>query len=217
MPASSQIIDLRKLLAERFSAPALRTGGQLPSGLPALDQALGGVGLPKGGITEIASPRPSAGSASLLHAFLGQAVRDASFVALIDGADSFDPQPLGCRRLRHLLWVRCAHAREAIKAADLLVRDGNFPLVILDLVLNKPEELRKIPQSNWYRLQRLVEPSTTALLILTRRRMISSAQTRLVLAHSWKLADFRRADSLGKITFEGQRGQTHAGKIAEAI
>jgi hypothetical protein len=57
--------------------------------------------------------------------------------------------------LRQLLWMRCTKALEAVKAADLLLRDGNFPLVIVDLILNSPEELRKIPQTTWYRLQRL--------------------------------------------------------------
>ena len=89
--------------------------------------------------------------------------------------------------LRHLLWVRCSKASEAIKAADLLLRDGNFPLVIIDLVLNTPEELRKISQTNWYRLQRLVELMPTACLVLTRYEMVASAQLKLVLENSWSL------------------------------
>ena len=74
-----------------------------------------------------------------------------------------------------------------MQAADLLLRDGNFPLVILDLVLNPVEELRKIPPSNWYRLQRLVEPAPTAFLVLTPRSMISSAQ--------WKLSSGESLDA----------------------
>ena len=101
-------------------------------------------------------PGTSAGSASLIHALVHCAYRDNYFLALIDGRDSFDPCGLDNTWLQHLLWVRCSKATEAVKAADLLLRDGNFPLVIVDLVLNAPEELRKIPQTNWYRLQRLV-------------------------------------------------------------
>src|SRR5206468_4710380 len=101
-------------------------------------------------------------------------------ISLIDGRDSFDPQPLGNSCLRHLLWVRCHKAFEAVKAADLLLRDGNFPLVIVDLVLNPPEELRKIPQTSWYRLQRLVEPTSAVCLVLTRHSMVSSAQLKIV-------------------------------------
>jgi hypothetical protein len=91
--------------------------------------------------------------------------------------------------LGNLLWIRCAKALEAIQAADLLLRDANFPLVVLDLVLNAADELRKIPQTSWYRLQRLVEATPTAFLVLTRTSMISSAQLKLSLDNAWRLAD----------------------------
>jgi hypothetical protein len=67
------------------------------------------------------------------------------------------------------------------------LRDGNFPLVILDLVLNPPEELRKILPTSWYRLQRLVESAPTACLILTQQGMVGSAQLKLVLENVWTL------------------------------
>jgi hypothetical protein len=57
------------------------------------------------------------------------------------------------------------------------------------LVLNTAEELRKIPQTSWYRLQRLVEAAPTAFLVLTRTSMISSAQLKLSLDNAWRLAD----------------------------
>ncbi|PYJ79754.1 MAG: hypothetical protein DME69_03510 [Verrucomicrobia bacterium] len=150
---AGSVLDLRKLLTERFPHAPAAAATQLVTGLAFLDEAIGG-GLPKGAITELISPEVSAGSASLIHALLETAQRDCYFLALIDGRDSFDPQPLGNACLGHLLWMRCTKALEAIKAADLLLRDGNFPLVIVDLVLNPREELRKIPQTNWYRLQR---------------------------------------------------------------
>jgi hypothetical protein len=90
--------------------------------------------------------------------------------------------------------VRCQKAMEAIQAADFLLRDGNFPLVVLDLVLNAVEELRKIPQTHWYRLQRLVEAAPTAFLVLTRRSMISSAQLKVSLDNAWQLNDLEKQD-----------------------
>jgi len=36
------------------------------------------------------------------------------------------PQTAGPIALRNLLWLRCAAAADAVKAADLLLRDGNF-------------------------------------------------------------------------------------------
>jgi hypothetical protein len=184
--AAGKIVDLRKLLAERFPQEPLAPADQLVTNLRVLNEATQG-GLTKGAITELSSPHPSAGSASLIAALLHHAVRENYFLALIDGRDSFDPESIGRAGLRHLLWVRCRKTSEAIQAADLLLRDANFPLVILDLVFNSTEELRKIPQTSWYRLQRLVEPAPTAFLVLTRRSMISSAQWKLALENHWTL------------------------------
>jgi hypothetical protein len=206
--AASRIIDLRKLLAERFPQEPLPPTDPLVTGLGIVDEALDG-GLTKGAITELTSASASAGSASLIAALLQRACRDRYFIALIDGRDSFDPQSIGSTALRHLLWVRCRKAAEAIQASDLLLRDANFPLVILDLILNPAEELRKIPQTNWYRLQRLVEPAPTAFLVLTRRSMISSAQWKLVLENRWPLSqlDGEATDLQAQLKIRVQRAQ----------
>jgi hypothetical protein len=202
-PARS-IVDLRKLLAERFPQRSVPATTLLPSGLAALDQIAGG-GLAKSAITEIISPHVSAGSTSLIHALLATARDTDQFIALIDGCDSFDPQSAATGCLPHLLWVRCHKAFEAIKAADLLLRDGNFPLVIVDLVLNTPEELRKIPQTSWYRLQRLVEAAPTACLVMSRQSMVSSAQLKLVLENRWTLADLEDENARARLRFRVQR------------
>jgi hypothetical protein len=198
MAANGKIIDLRKLLSERFPQTTTAASACLATGLSFLDQAIDG-GLPKGAITELISPQISAGSASLIHALLEAAHRDRYFVALIDGRDSFDPCALDNCALRHLLWVRCTRALDAIKATDLLLRDGNFPLVIVDLVLNPAEELRKIPQTSWYRLQRLVEASPAACLVLSRQSMVSSAQPKIVLENSWTLENFEAENALSRL------------------
>jgi hypothetical protein len=198
MAMSGKIIDLRNLLANRFPRPPISAATRLVTGLASFDQSIGG-GLPKGGITELISPRGSAGSASLVHGFIHGAYRDKYFVALIDGRDSFDPCALGNSILRQLLWVRCTKALEAIKAADLLLRDGNFPLVIVDLILYSPEELRKIPQTTWYRLQRLIESVPTACLVLTRYEMVSSAQLKLVLKNSWNLETLEKQGAISQL------------------
>ena len=197
MAANAKIIDLRNLLTESFPHLALTTATRLITGLSFLDEPIGG-GLPRGAITELISPRSSAGSASLIHALIYFAYRANYFVALIDGRDSFDACTLNNGCLQHLLWVRCSNASEAIKATDLLLRDGNFPLVIVDLVLNAPEELRKISQTNWYRLQRLVEVVPTACLVLTRYEMVSSAQLKLLLENSWDIRTFETEDALSR-------------------
>ena len=202
--AAGNIVDLRKLLAERFPHPAMPASSFFTTGLSFLDQ-IGGGGLPKSAITELITPKRSAGSTSLVHELLRSAQRDQHFVALIDGSDSFDPGSSDNSALRHLLWVRCRKAFDAIKAADLLLRDGNFPLVIVDLVLNTPQELRKIPKTSWYRLQRLVEPVPTACLIINRQGMVSSAQLKLVLENSWTLETLEKDDAISHLRFRVQR------------
>ena len=206
--AANRIIDLRTLLAERFPQEPLSPADRLVTGLPAFDETLGG-GLTKGAMTELISTSPNTGSASIIAALLQRACHERYFIALIDGRDSFDPQSISGATLHHLLWVRCRKASEAMQAADLLLRDGNFPLVILDLVLNPLAELDRIPTSNWYRLQRLVEPVPTAFLVLTPRSMISSAQWKLLLENRWTLPqlDWEAADLQMQLQIRVQRAQ----------
>src|SRR5207302_3090824 len=208
MAASRQIIDLRNLLAERFQHPPAHAGGQIS--IPLLGRASDG-GLGKGAITEIISPNPSAGSALLIHNLLQIAQRDRFFLALIDGSDSFDIYDSGA--LQHLLWVRCDKASEAVKAADFLLRDGNFPLVILDLVLNTMDELRRIPATTWYRLQRLVEPTPTAFVVISRHNMAASARTKIVLENRWTLPDLSRDNPSAQLHFKVRRAKTIASAL----
>ena len=209
MAASDKIIHLRQVLAERFPQTAAPAADRLSTGLAEIDDAIGG-GLPKNVITELSSPNLSAGSALLTHALLQNAHRRAFFLALVDGRDSFDPRTAGETALRNLLWIRCSAAAQAVKAADFLLRDGNFPLVVLDLVLNPAEELRKIPQSNWYRLQRLVEAAPTAFLVLTRQSIISSAQLKLSINNAWRLADLYQTDVTTRLKIQVNR--IHGGR-----
>jgi RecA/RadA recombinase len=187
MPMSGKLIDLRNLLANRFPRAPKSVGTRLITGLAFFDQSVGG-GLPKGAITELITPPRSAGSASLVHAFIHGAYRDKYFVALIDGRDSFDPCALGNSILRQLLWVRCTKALEAVKAADLLLRDGNFPLLIVDLIFNSPAE--SVP---------------TACLVLTRYEMVSSAQLKLVLENSWNLETLEKHDAISQLRIAVKR------------
>jgi hypothetical protein len=209
MPGSGKIIHLRKLLAQRFPQLPQTATTRLVTGVPLLDRSSGG-GLPRAALTELTSPRTTAGSASIIHALIHTAYRDNYFLALIDGRDSFDPCGLDDCSLRHLLWVRCSKASEAIRAADLLLRDGNFPLLMLDLVLNSTEELRKIPQTNWYRFQRLVELVPTACLVLTPSEMVASAQVKLVLENSWNLETLEKQNAISQIQIDVKRSRFQA-------
>src|SRR5262245_7974763 len=190
------IVQLRQLLAERV--PNLRTfapdgsrstraeASQWPNGLAQMDELLHG-GLPKGGITELVVQNTGSGSALIAVSLLRRVHETNQWLGLIDGRDSFDPTGLDNALWTRLLWVRCRDAAQAMKAADLLLRDGNLPVALLDLRLNPAAQLRKIPATTWYRLQRILEQTTTALLVLTPWGMVSSAQVRLSLRSQFTL------------------------------
>ena len=185
MPAAN-IIELRQLLAERF--PGLRTRADelsaakhaaWPTGVPQLDGPLRG-GLAKGALAEIVAERPGCGSTLLMTALLQRALGENKFTAVIDGQDSLDVTQLGAD-LSRLLWVRCRGAVEALKAADLLLRDGNVPIVLLDLASTPAIQLRKIPATTWYRFQRLLEQTSAVCVVLVPRPMVTPAQARITL------------------------------------
>lgn len=176
MSHAGKIIELRDLIARHASTPPPRRSSLL-TGIDALDQAMRG-GLVMGGVVELVCPFQAMGGSSLMVAILRQVARSA---ALIDGHDTFDPQSAGSDLLAHLLWIRCRATAEAIRAADLLLRDGNLALIFLDLRDNSASELRKIPSSTWYRFQRILEPTAVALLVLTPRPLVPCARARLGL------------------------------------
>ena len=86
--------------------------------------------------------------------------------------------------------------------------DGNFPIVLLDLVLNSPDEFRRIPATSWYRLQRLTENSSTAFLVLSRRSLVASAHLKLTLLNNWNLQTFERKDALSFLELEVTRSHS---------
>ena len=187
MPLNRTIIHLHELIERHRSAPPPRAAARLETGIATLDETLEG-GLPKGALVEIVSVLPGGGASSLLVSLLRKSAAASRWSALIDGHDNFDPASAGEAVLSCLLWVRCRTADEALRSADLLLRDGNLPLVVLDLRGNAEAELRRIPTPQWYRLQRAIEPTGLAGLILTPRPMIPCAQARLLLENRPGLA-----------------------------
>lgn len=194
MPAAPEkLAALRRQLAERFPTVPRTPGRLLSTGIPAFDNATGG--LPLAAITEIVCAAPSCGS----HLFLGQllaATRTTrTRVALVDSTDSFDPASFDEDLLAHLIWVRCATTASALAAADLLARDANLGLVFLDLRRAPEADLRRVPAPQWYRLQRAVEPTDLALVVETPRACVPSAQVRFGLnaSHAAGALDRERA------------------------
>lgn len=171
---------LRRMLAERFPESGRTRSGELPTGVARIDEALGG-GLPAGRLTELVSVGPSSGGQSVLAAALASARARRARAALVDAGEGFDPQALEDQCLRHLVWVRCRPILRALQAAEILVRDGNFALVALDLRGTAGADWRRVPATAWYRLQRAAEPGEAAVLVQTGEPRVPSAAYRLIL------------------------------------
>src|SRR5262249_22409209 len=150
------IVELRQLLAEKFPGVRMTAGRpetlakRWPTGVSSVDFHLRG-GFATSALTEIISGGVCCGSSLLLGALIQGAEKNGEWVALIDGADSFDPGALRNEELSRLLWIRCSNPREAMKAADLLLHDGTIPIVAIDLIGCVLKQLRRIPSSTWHR------------------------------------------------------------------
>lgn len=205
MASLSKIIELRELLTAKYPPTCPKTGGCAPTGISRIDAVLHG-GLPIGGMTEIVCP---VGGGLFLTALARSTLGRCGLLALIDGSDAFDPTGVPKAALRRLLWVRCHTVAQAVQAADLVLRDGNLGLVVLDLRSCRPEEVRKISSTSWYRLQRVVEPTSTAFVVLTAQPLVSAARPRLRLEARLGLGSFdrRQDDLLDQLHVELVRGQ----------
>ena len=188
---SPTIEDLRKQLREKFP----QAHGHAP--LPDASSEVAGrpfetSSFPAGAISEII-PTSEGGGLSLWIAGLladpGEMAEFPKFV-LVDGGDSFDPASHTAASCSQVLWVRCSKIQEALKAADLLVRDGNVPFVILDLCGLPMAALRSIPASAWWRLKLLCETGACRLVVLSPSPLVPCANLRLSLTDGPNLADF---------------------------
>jgi hypothetical protein len=191
MESRREIIKLRQILEARFpGAPALRQ--KSPGTLsPILKRE--SFPLERGVVTELVSAVGSGGL--FLDRMLATTKNERSFAALIDPSRSFDPDSYLSETLQRLLCVFCATPEKAVKAADLLLRDGNLPLVLLDFQMAPVRAIGQLPANIWHRFQRLVENNGTALVVLTPRPMIEAARVRLVVRNAWNLTALRRLRS----------------------
>jgi len=62
---------------------------------------------------------------------------------------------------------RLSPLEKAFKAADILVQNGGFGLIVVDLRNIETTKVRKVPLTTWFRFARIAEKTQTALLFLT--------------------------------------------------
>jgi hypothetical protein len=178
--ASPTVSALRSLLAARFPEKTRRSSSGVSAGVRQVDDALGG-GLPAGRLTEIVSAAPSTGGQTLVASLLASTQVARQRIALVDGSDGFAPEAVPADLLRHMVWVRCRGPEQAFAVADILVRDGNYAAIVLDLRGCPERSLHRTPASTWYRLQRAAEDGTVAVLVQTQAALVPAVPWRLVL------------------------------------
>src|SRR5215469_9817008 len=150
-----------------------------PTGIAALDRNRdeGGPipGIPLGALTQIHAPLSlSSGKTALLVSLMAQLTRREQFCALVDAGDCFDPESAEAAgvNLARVLWVRCSMKQrlkpleQAFKAADILLQNGGFGLIAVDIGNVEEKLVRKIPLTTWFRFARVVERMPAALVFL---------------------------------------------------
>ena len=167
-----ELLRHRRLQAE---APPLRGQDRrllpLPTGVNVVDEPLGG-GLPRGQVSEVHGP-PSAGRTALVLSLAARVTRSGALAGWIDPRDRFDPATAASAGtdLARLLWLRgrAGSGRilsESAAATGTLVGAGLFDLVVLDLAGIPVPEIQRLPGATWIRLQRMIEATPTALVLV---------------------------------------------------
>ena len=160
-----------------------------PSGVCALDARLGG-GFPRGQLSELVGPR-SSGRTSLLLQMIAAATARGELVALVDALDMLDVESAAAAGIdfNRLLWIRghvvvnqglCRELNQraieqAIRAFTLVLQAGNFGLVVFDVAEAPADAVRRLPFTTWLRLQRMVEGSQTACILVGGEAMARSS------------------------------------------
>lgn len=183
--------EIRRQLREKFPAahgftPVSEIAANIPQTLFEIST------FPAGAISEIIPEAEGGGLSLWIAGLLAEPEEAAEFpkFVLVDGGDHFDPASYSFSACSQLLWVRCSKIQEALKAADLLVRDGNVPFVMLDLCGLPMASLRSIPTAAWWRLKQLCETGACRLVVLSPSPLVPCASLRLTLSTRLTLADF---------------------------
>ena len=213
MPKLTTIAALRTLVAAWTPTPVARGEDGVATGVAAIDAALGG-GLPRGRITELVSTAPSTGGELVLGALLASTRSARLRVALIDAGDGFVPGNYTPDLLRHLVWVRAHSLAEAISCADVVVRDGNYAVMILDVRGVPLRTLRQQPSHAWHRLRLSAEQSPGAVLVQSVQGFVPAVPWRLALRSVATLSALRatRVDRLTSLTVDVERGHALRGE-----
>lgn len=177
--------EVRRVLEERFPSQAPRCERAWEAEWESLTGAIS-----FRAVTEVCSEEAS--GRLFVDRVLATARRRGEWIGVVEAGRSFDFHSVRGEGWEKVVVVCARDAEQAVKAADLLVRDGNVPLVLLDLQTAPRRALGRVPASTWHRFQRLVKASGTALVVLTLQPMVEAARVRITLRGRWSLAAMKR-------------------------
>ena len=179
------------------------TAARVPFGIAALDGRLRG-GVPRGQLSELAGSAGQ-GRMTLLLQLLAAATSRGEIAAFVDTCDRLDVASAAAAGvcLDRLLWIRgdavasgadgASGGRRtaasggaagaiwertldrAIKALNLVLQAGGFTVVAIDLADVPPVWLKRLPFTTWLRVQRSIEGSDTACVLVTPEPLARSA------------------------------------------
>ena len=210
MPKPTTIAELRSLVAAWTPPPVPRSGGVVATGVEGIDSALGG-GLPGGRVTELVSEGPSVGGDLVMAALLASTRAARQRVALVDAADCFTPGNYRADLLRHLVWVRARSLPQALQCADVLVRDGNYATLVIDLRGIPARAVRQQPSSVWHRLRLAAEANPCAVVVLSTGNLIPAVPWRILLRVPATLSDLRRTRAERSALLSVEVARSHPG------
>lgn len=176
--------QLDRTLTTALAVPGHAETAVAGTAVESLDQCLGG-GLPRGQLSEIVGPR-SSGRTALLLQLLAAATERGELVAIVDTCDCLDVASVAAAgvALDRLLWIRgrpappslADHAIErAVKALNLVLQARGFGVVAIDVTDAPIAALHRLPFTTWLRIQRTIESSETACVLLGTRPLARSA------------------------------------------
>ena len=195
---------LTSTLPERLGEDAVA-----PFGTDTLDRALSG-GLPRGQVSEVVGPSSSGRTSLAWAALAAATTRGESVALIDTFDRFDPPTAHACGiELSRLLWVRGQALSKttgaidpawlpgvravtgpgtflervidrAIKALNLVVQSGVCTMVVIDVVDVPASALRRLPASTWFRIERAIEGSDTAVLILAAQPIARSAGGRSI-------------------------------------
>lgn len=197
----SELERLRQQLREKF--PQAHAVREEPAVFRGREKVFAAASFPVGAISEVIPAGPGAGLLLLVAGLLGEPEEAPQHpeVVLIDGSDAFDPDSYSPGACSRLLWVRCSSAAVMVRAADLLIRDGNVPFVLLETLGLPGREISALPSAVWWRMQQAAERTGCRVLVMSPEARVPCAKMRLSLSADLTLQDLDlpRAELLARL------------------